>query len=195
MSSLILLLGIQRLTELSHFGMFLLFLREEVHATLASYVLVCIRLTIFQLYIGEACWAFLFGVIIGRHTSLVWATEYPENRSIWSKYPRLGRCLSGNNGHDHTWAYTGHSGHQHVCYQCGVAESVHGTALEEFGHAFSSHDMGQLLLLLSRYISWLMCYLLQGWFVSATPIFALILGLNFLLSLAVAASVCLRVKG
>jgi hypothetical protein len=32
------------------------------------YLLVSVRLTAIQLYIGEACWAFLFGVIIGAYT-------------------------------------------------------------------------------------------------------------------------------
>jgi len=49
---------------------------------------LCVRLTATQLYIGEACWAFLFGVIIGACTIVGDSSiiEYIENRPIWRKY-------------------------------------------------------------------------------------------------------------
>ena len=51
---------------ISQFGMFSLFIREKVCDLSSSYLgPTDSNIRFSQLYIGEACWAFLFGVIIG----------------------------------------------------------------------------------------------------------------------------------
>lgn len=52
---------------LVQFGMFSLLLRERISNSVQHGSL---NLNVFQLYIGEACWAFLFGVIIGALLSI-----------------------------------------------------------------------------------------------------------------------------
>ncbi|GLB38785.1 putative sodium/hydrogen exchanger family protein [Lyophyllum shimeji] len=119
------------------FGMFSLFLREK-------------------LYIGEACWAFLFGVIIG-----------PYGANIFNPH-------SWGNGNDDvtniiTLEFT------RVVLAIGVfAIGV------ELPKAYMAKHWKSIFFLLVPVMTW-------GWFVSAGLIFALIPGLNFLSSLAVAA--------
>ncbi|KAF8907732.1 Sodium/hydrogen exchanger family-domain-containing protein [Mucidula mucida] len=119
------------------FGMFSLLLRE-------------------RLYIGEACWAFVFGIIIG-----------PNCAGIFDP---------------HSWA--------------GGDEDVVNTVTLEFTRvvlavgvfaigvelpkAYMKRHWKSLFFLLAPVMTW-------GWFVSAGLIYALIPGLNFLSSLAIAA--------
>lgn len=73
----------------TQFGMFSLLLREKVFSNLVgletSEVVLIVTL---QLYIGEANWAFIFGVIIGTcgpHHGLAVRLTLPI-RSLWSKH-------------------------------------------------------------------------------------------------------------
>ncbi|KAF7360148.1 Na-H-Exchanger domain-containing protein [Mycena venus] len=119
------------------FGMFSLLLREK-------------------LYIGEACWAFLFGVVIG-----------PYGANIFN--PR------GWAGQDDETANTITLELTRVVLAIGVfAIGV------ELPKAYMRRHWKSLFFLLGPVMIW-------GWFVSAAFIFALIPGLNFLSSLAVAA--------
>ncbi|KAK7677743.1 hypothetical protein QCA50_019295 [Cerrena zonata] len=119
------------------FGMFSLFIRE-------------------RLYIGEACWAFLFGVVIG-----------PYGANIFD--PR-----SWGNGDDAT-VNTITLEFTRVVLAIGVfAIGV------ELPKAYMKRHWKSLFFLLFPVMTW-------GWFVSAALIYALIPGLNFLSSLAVAA--------
>ncbi|KAF8887097.1 Sodium/hydrogen exchanger family-domain-containing protein [Infundibulicybe gibba] len=119
------------------FGMFSLFLREK-------------------LYIGEACWAFLFGVIIG-----------PYGANVFN--PRAWGSGSEDVTNTITLEFT------RVVLAIGVfAIGV------ELPKAYMARHWKSLLFLLVPVMTW-------GWFVSAGLIFALIPGLSFLSSLAVAA--------
>ncbi|KZP23388.1 hypothetical protein FIBSPDRAFT_461868 [Athelia psychrophila] len=119
------------------FGMFSLFLREK-------------------LYIGEACWAFLFGIIIG-----------PYGANIFN--PRDWGGASVETVDTITLEFT------RVVLAIGVfAIGV------ELPKAYMARHWKSLLFLLVPVMTW-------GWFVSAGLIFALVPGLNFLSSLAVAA--------
>ncbi|KAJ7206252.1 Sodium/hydrogen exchanger family-domain-containing protein [Mycena pura] len=119
------------------FGMFSLFLRE-------------------RLYIGEACWAFLFGVIIGPHGANIfnpreWAGNSPENvNTITLELTRVVLAIG--------------------VFAIGV----------ELPKAYMRRHWQSLFFLLGPVMIW-------GWFVSAGFICALIPGLSFLSSLAVAA--------
>ncbi|KAJ7162966.1 Sodium/hydrogen exchanger family-domain-containing protein [Mycena filopes] len=119
------------------FGMFSLFLREK-------------------LYVGEACWAFLFGVVVG-----------PYGANIFN--PR-----GWGGGNDET-VNTITLELARVVLAIGVfAIGV------ELPKAYMRRHWISLFYLLGPVMIW-------GWFVSAALIFALIPGLNFLSSLAVAA--------
>ncbi|KAH7915477.1 Sodium/hydrogen exchanger family-domain-containing protein [Hygrophoropsis aurantiaca] len=119
------------------FGMFSLFIREK-------------------LYIGEACWAFLFGVIIG-----------PYGAGIFD--PR------GWGGHNEEVTNLITLEVTRVVLAIGVfAIGV------ELPKAYMARHWKSLFFLLVPVMTW-------GWFVSAGLIYALIPGLNFLSSLAVAA--------
>ncbi|KAJ6487699.1 Sodium/hydrogen exchanger family-domain-containing protein [Mycena sanguinolenta] len=119
------------------FGMFSLLLREK-------------------LYIGEACWAFLFGVVIG-----------PYGANIFN--PRGWAGGSDETANTITLELT------RVVLAIGVfAIGV------ELPKAYMRRHWQSLFFLLGPVMIW-------GWFVSAALIFALIPGLNFLSSLAVAA--------
>ncbi|KAG7091677.1 hypothetical protein E1B28_010697 [Marasmius oreades] len=119
------------------FGMFSLFLREK-------------------LYIGEACWAFAFGIIIG-----------PYGANIFN--PR------GWGGGDEAMSNTITLEITRVVLAIGVfAIGV------ELPKAYMLRHWKSLFFLLGPVMTW-------GWFVSAGFIFALVPGLNFLSSLAVAA--------
>ncbi|KAG0708414.1 Sodium/hydrogen exchanger family-domain-containing protein [Suillus ampliporus] len=120
------------------FGMFSLFIREK-------------------LYIGEACWAFLFGVIIG-----------PYGAGIFD--PRSwGDSSTDDTVNQITLEFT------RVVLAIGVfAIGV------ELPKAYMKRHWKSLLFLLFPVMTW-------GWFVSAGLIYALIPDLNFLSSLAVAA--------
>ncbi|KAF8162510.1 Sodium/hydrogen exchanger family-domain-containing protein [Mycena galopus ATCC 62051] len=119
------------------FGMFSLLLRE-------------------RLYIGEACWAFLFGVIIGPYGANVfnprgWAGDNEETvNKITLELTRVVLAVG--------------------VFAIGV----------EAPKAYMRRHWKSLFFLLGPVMIW-------GWFVSAALIFALIPGLNFLSSLAVAA--------
>ncbi|EJF63329.1 hypothetical protein DICSQDRAFT_145567 [Dichomitus squalens LYAD-421 SS1] len=119
------------------FGMFSLFIRE-------------------RLYIGEAIWAFLFGVVIG-----------PYGANIFD--PR------GWGGGDRETINTITLEVTRVILAIGVfAIGV------ELPKAYMQRHWKSLLFLLGPCMTW-------GWFVSGALIYALIPGLNFLSSLAVAA--------
>ncbi|KAG2123796.1 Sodium/hydrogen exchanger family-domain-containing protein [Suillus clintonianus] len=120
------------------FGMFSLFIREK-------------------LYIGEACWAFLFGVIIG-----------PYGAGIFD--PRSwGDNTTEDTVNEITLEFT------RVVLAIGVfAIGV------ELPKAYMKRHWKSLLYLLFPVMTW-------GWFVSAGLIYALIPDLTFLSSLAVAA--------
>ncbi|OSC97225.1 hypothetical protein PYCCODRAFT_1428628 [Trametes coccinea BRFM310] len=119
------------------FGMFSLFIREK-------------------LYIGEAIWAFLFGVVIG-----------PYGANIFD--PR------GWGGGDRETINTITLEVTRVVLAIGVfAIGV------ELPKAYMQKHWKSLLFLLGPVMTW-------GWFVSGALIYALIPGLNFLSSLAVAA--------
>ncbi|EKM51776.1 uncharacterized protein PHACADRAFT_262112 [Phanerochaete carnosa HHB-10118-sp] len=119
------------------FGMFSLFIREK-------------------LYIGEACWAFLFGVVIG-----------PYGANIFD--PRSWGNSDRSTTNTITLEFT------RVVLAIGVfAIGV------ELPKAYMRRHWKSLFFLLAPIMTW-------GWFVSAGLIYALIPGLNFLSSLAVAA--------
>ncbi|KAJ6557900.1 Sodium/hydrogen exchanger family-domain-containing protein [Mycena capillaripes] len=119
------------------FGMFSLLLRE-------------------RLYIGEACWAFLFGVVIGPYGANIfnprgWAGDNNETtNAITLELTRVVLAIG--------------------VFAIGV----------ELPKAYMRRHWQSLFFLLGPVMIW-------GWFVSAGLIFALIPGLNFLSSLAVAA--------
>ncbi|KAK0457460.1 Sodium/hydrogen exchanger family-domain-containing protein [Desarmillaria tabescens] len=117
------------------FGMFSLFLRE-------------------RLYIGEACWAFLFGVIIGPYGAGIfdprsWGSEDSTN-TVTLEFTRVVLAIG--------------------VFAIGV----------ELPKAYMRRHWKSLFFLLAPVMTW-------GWFVSAGLIYALIPGLNFLSSLAIAA--------
>lgn len=117
------------------FGMFSLVLREK-------------------LYIGEACWAFIFGVIIGPHGANIfnphaWGDEKTVN-TITLELTRVVLAIG--------------------VFAIGV----------ELPKQYMKKHWKSIAFLLVPIMTW-------GWFVSAGLIYALIPGLNFLSSLAVAA--------
>ncbi|KAF9020551.1 hypothetical protein BDZ89DRAFT_1103252 [Hymenopellis radicata] len=119
------------------FGMFSLLLRE-------------------RLYIGEACWAFLFGIIIGPNCAGIF------NPHSWA-------------GGDEDVVNTVTLEFTRVVLAVGVfAIGV------ELPKAYMKRHWKSLFFLLAPVMTW-------GWFVSAGLIYALIPGLNFLSSLAIAA--------
>ncbi|KAG2109199.1 Sodium/hydrogen exchanger family-domain-containing protein [Suillus cothurnatus] len=121
------------------FGMFSLFIREK-------------------LYIGEACWAFLFGVIIG-----------PYGAGIFDPRSWGGNTSTEDTVNEITLEFT------RVVLAIGVfAIGV------ELPKAYMKRHWKSLLYLLFPVMTW-------GWFVSAGLIYALIPDLTFLSSLAVAA--------
>lgn len=120
------------------FGMFSLFIREK-------------------LYIGEACWAFLFGVIIGPYGAGIfdprsWGSDTTEDtvNQITLEFTRVVLAIG--------------------VFAIGV----------ELPKAYMKRHWKSLLYLLFPVMTW-------GWFVSAGLIYALIPDLTFLSSLAVAA--------
>ncbi|KAJ6478786.1 Sodium/hydrogen exchanger family-domain-containing protein [Mycena vitilis] len=118
------------------FGMFSLLLRE-------------------RLYIGEACWAFLFGVVIGPYGANIfnprgWGGDDETTNVITLELTRVVLAIG--------------------VFAIGV----------ELPKAYMRRHWQSLFFLLGPVMIW-------GWFVSAGFIFALIPGLNFLSSLAVAA--------
>ncbi|KAG1818647.1 Sodium/hydrogen exchanger family-domain-containing protein [Suillus subaureus] len=120
------------------FGMFSLFIREK-------------------LYIGEACWAFLFGVIIGPYGAGIfdprsWGGDTTEDtvNKITLEFTRVVLAIG--------------------VFAIGV----------ELPKAYMKRHWKSLLYLLFPVMTW-------GWFVSAGLIYALIPDLTFLSSLAVAA--------
>ncbi|KIY66408.1 hypothetical protein CYLTODRAFT_398761 [Cylindrobasidium torrendii FP15055 ss-10] len=119
------------------FGMFSLLLREKI-------------------YVGEACWAFVFGIIIG-----------PYAAGIFDP---------------HSWA----GGNEEVVNtvtleitRVVLAVGVFAIGVE-LPKAYMKRHWKSLFMLLAPIMTW-------GWFVSAALIYALVPGLNFLSSLAVAA--------
>ncbi|KAI0927053.1 hypothetical protein AcV5_007692 [Taiwanofungus camphoratus] len=109
-----------------------------------------------RLYIGEACWAFLFGVIIGPYCANIF------NPRDWG-------------GGSDTITNTITLEFTRVVLAIGVfAIGV------ELPKAYMARHWKSLFFLLFPVMTW-------GWFVSAGLIYALIPGLNFLSSLAVAA--------
>ncbi|PPQ97341.1 hypothetical protein CVT26_006575 [Gymnopilus dilepis] len=119
------------------FGMFSLFLRE-------------------RLYVGEAIWAFIFGVIIGPYCAGIfdprsWASsQQSSDNQITLEFTRIVLAIG--------------------VFAIGV----------ELPKAYMKKHWKSLFFLLVPVMAW-------GWFISAALIFALIPGLNFLSSLAVAA--------
>ncbi|KAJ7696315.1 Sodium/hydrogen exchanger family-domain-containing protein, partial [Mycena rosella] len=107
------------------------------------------------LYIGEACWAFLFGVVIGPYGANIfnprgWASSEETANTITLELTRVVLAIG--------------------VFAIGV----------ELPKAYMRRHWKSLFFLLGPVMIW-------GWFVSAAFIFALIPGLNFLSSLAVAA--------
>ncbi|KAF4577281.1 Na(+)/H(+) exchanger family protein [Pleurotus pulmonarius] len=118
------------------FGMFSLLLREK-------------------LYIGEACWAFLFGVIIGPYGAGIfdprhWGGSTEVTNMITLEFTRVVLAIG--------------------VFAIGV----------ELPKAYMARHWKSMFFLLVPVMTW-------GWFVSAGLIYALVPGLNFLSSLAVAA--------
>ncbi|PPR07919.1 hypothetical protein CVT24_000899 [Panaeolus cyanescens] len=119
------------------FGMFSLLLRE-------------------RLYIGEAIWAFVFGIIIGPYCANVfnprsWGGDDDESTNVITlEFTRVVLAIG--------------------VFAIGV----------ELPKAYMARHWKSLFFLLVPVMTW-------GWFVSAAFIYALIPGLNFLSSLAVAA--------
>ncbi|KAL0574597.1 hypothetical protein V5O48_007364 [Marasmius crinis-equi] len=118
------------------FGMFSLFLREK-------------------LYIGEACWAFGFGIAIGPYGANIldprgWSSEDQHPATVTLEFTRVVLAVG--------------------VFAAGV----------ELPKAYMAKHWKSLLFLLGPVMTW-------GWFVSAAFIYALIPGLNFLSSLAIAA--------
>ncbi|KAJ8518433.1 hypothetical protein ONZ45_g4496 [Pleurotus djamor] len=118
------------------FGMFSLLLREK-------------------LYIGEACWAFLFGVIIGPYGAGIfdprhWGGSTEVTNMITLEFTRVVLAIG--------------------VFAIGV----------ELPKAYMARHWKSMFFLLVPVMTW-------GWFVSAGLIYALVPGLTFLSSLAVAA--------
>ncbi|TFK66702.1 hypothetical protein BDN72DRAFT_131906 [Pluteus cervinus] len=108
-----------------------------------------------KLYIGEACWAFLFGVIVGPYGANVlnphaWADTEAGVNNIVLEFTRVVLAIG--------------------VFAIGV----------ELPKAYMRRHWKSLFFLLCPVMTW-------GWFVSAALIYALIPGLSFLSSLAVAA--------
>ncbi|TFY54882.1 hypothetical protein EVJ58_g8593 [Rhodofomes roseus] len=144
---------------MSRFNMFEVSIPHIIYAALGAFVVLFGMLSLFireKLYIGEACWAFLFGVIIG-----------PYGANIFNPRDWGGGNIETTN--TITLEFT------RVVLAIGVfAIGV------ELPKAYMARHWKSLLFLLVPVMTW-------GWFVSAGLIYALIPGLNFLSSLAVAA--------
>ncbi|KDR83246.1 hypothetical protein GALMADRAFT_134731 [Galerina marginata CBS 339.88] len=122
------------------FGMFSLFLRE-------------------RLYIGEAIWAFIFGIIIGPYCADIF------NPRAWASSTSTSEQVTNTI----TLEFT----------RIVLAIGVFAIGVE-LPKAYMKKHWRSLFFLLVPVMTW-------GWFVSAALIYALIPGLNFLSSLAVAA--------
>ncbi|EPT05141.1 hypothetical protein FOMPIDRAFT_1045207 [Fomitopsis schrenkii] len=144
---------------MSRFHMFEVSIPHIIYAALGAFVVIFGMFSLFireKLYIGEACWAFLFGVIIG-----------PYGANIFNPRDWGGGSIETSN--TITLEFT------RVVLAIGVfAIGV------ELPKAYMARHWRSLFFLLVPVMTW-------GWFVSAGLIYALIPGLNFLSSLAVAA--------
>jgi NhaP-type Na+/H+ or K+/H+ antiporter len=146
-----------------------------------------------KLYVGEACWAFLFGVIIGLPNS------------ISSQYRQLFTLHLGPYGADifnpREWGGGGEDMTNTITLEFTrvvLAIGVFAIGVE-LPKAYMRRHWKSLFFFLGPVMIWVRscCHppslvvvfmeLIQGWFVSAGLIYALIPKLNFLSSLAVAA--------
>jgi hypothetical protein len=115
-------------------------------------------LTITQLYVGEACCAFLFGVIIGMRSLLVTSPPILDRSSRalcrqCLQSQRLGGRLLRNHGPHHIGVYACRVGYRGLRYRRGASKGVHVSTLEKPSIlARSSHDMGASLDVIDRYI-------------------------------------------
>jgi sodium/hydrogen antiporter len=116
-----------------------------------------------KLYIGEAIWAFLFGVIVGPYGASIINPRTWGSPGIREPNPDI------NTVNSITLEFT----------RIVLAIGVFAIGVE-LPKAYMQHHWKSLLLLLGPVMTW-------GWFVSAALIFALVPGLNFLSSLTVAA--------
>ncbi|KZT73873.1 hypothetical protein DAEQUDRAFT_761825 [Daedalea quercina L-15889] len=144
---------------MSRFKMFEVSVPHIIYAALGAFVVIFGMFSLLireKLYIGEACWAFLFGVIIGPYCANIF------NPRDWG---------GGGTGTTDTITLE----FMRVVLAIGVfAIGV------ELPKAYMARHWKSLFFLLFPVMTW-------GWFVSAGLIYALIPGLNFLSSLAVAA--------
>ena len=96
-----------------------------------------------QLYIGEACWAFIFGIIIGSspllspHPSFLQPasklTRSIKSRSLRTRRiqpPRVGQRINGSDQHDHPRIHPRRTRHRRIRYRSRASKSLHGTTLE-----------------------------------------------------------------
>ncbi|KAF8125710.1 Sodium/hydrogen exchanger family-domain-containing protein [Boletus edulis] len=142
------------------FGMFSLFIREK-------------------LYIGEACWAFLFGVIIGMyiHRLQILDITLTDCRSQPNPGPYGAGVFDPR-----SWA----NGNEQISNTITLEFTRVVLAIGVFAigvelpKAYVARHWKSLFFLLGPVMTW-------GWFVSAGLIYAFIPGLDFLASLAVAA--------
>ncbi|KAH9970171.1 Sodium/hydrogen exchanger family-domain-containing protein [Lactifluus volemus] len=142
---------------------------------LVRHSLPLIRLASYSLYVGEACWAFLFGVIIG-----------PHGANIFN--PRSFGDNADESINNITLEFT----------RIVIAIGVFAVGVE-LPKKYMYRHWKSLFFLLVPVMTWVVCsihsFLYQmlikpmykGWFVSAALIYALIPNLSFLSSLAIAA--------
>ena len=92
-------------------------------------------LTRFQLYIGEACWAFLFGVVIGGcSVYIVGRLKLIGLRAVWRQHLRpqeLGERKSRNHEHHYARIHARCPRYWRFRHRSRVAEGLHGPPLEE----------------------------------------------------------------
>lgn len=164
---------------------------EKKYATFASACMWNV-LTLLQLYIGEACWAFIFGIVIGN--ALV-SHCIGESYSAFISGPYGAGIFDprawGGGNEDTTNVIT--LEFTRVVLAIGVfAIGV------ELPKAYMARHWKSIFFLLGPVMTWVRAFnsrvafhppntAFQGWFVSAGFIYALIPGLNFLSSLVVAA--------
>ncbi|KAH9936219.1 Sodium/hydrogen exchanger family-domain-containing protein [Fomitopsis serialis] len=144
---------------MSRFDMFEVSIPHIIYAALGAFVVIFGMFSLFireKLYIGEACWAFLFGVVIG-----------PYGANIFNPRDWGGGNVETTN--------------TITLEFCRVVLAIGVFAIGvELPKAYMARHWKSLFFLLFPVMTW-------GWFVSAGLIYALIPGLNFLSSLAVAA--------
>ncbi|KAK7022027.1 hypothetical protein VNI00_017060 [Paramarasmius palmivorus] len=125
-----------------------------------------------KLYVGEACWAFVFGIIIGTLVIIF------VNSRLTSQAGPYGANIFNPRG----WTHGDESESDVIALEFTrvvLAVGVFAIGVE-LPKAYMARHWKSLFFLLGPVMTW-------GWFVSAAFIFALVPGLNFLSSLVVAA--------